>query len=431
MSKMAKPKRGLGIAAALFGTVAVVALVVLVVVPRIVAAKIEAAASRRALTIQYGGASYRFTSAEVRDVTITPQASKRVTLRAPTIDASIYGLSPSWIRFPRLDATVNGSVDEVLAAVEPVRKADAVLPAEERLPVDVAAGTFTWTSPFGSGTSFTFRELHATIRPAESLVSATLKKGKVVLPSVALEGLSVEVKRSTKGGERVDLRAALEAPGGGDGHATIDAHKQGGALELDAEVVQFALSQASPEVPGLDFSKAIADLSMHAERDAEGAVRSTGKLSIAKLRLPPVKAGPVSFAIGGTIKVTWKGTPKKGDPGTMVLEDAKVEVVLGGRARSVKVKGEIAFGAEGEGPYVVKLDWEAGPFACAEIAGDAGGALVKGLAASAVTGTVRARGTIKGDLADLGALKKTFEILEGCSIDVGKGLGGLLEGLPL
>lgn len=426
---MPKSKRGPAVVVVLLVVLAVAALVVFVVVPRIVASKIESAAARRAMTIQYGSAAYRFTHAEVADATLTPAGSKRITLRAPTIDAKIYGLSPSWIIIPRLDATVNGSLDDVLAAIEPVRKADAALPPSERLPIDVSGGSFTWNSPFGSGTSFSFRDMRATVRPAESLLTASLGKGKVVLPSVALDGLSIELRRSTASGERVDLKASL-ASTEEDGHATLEAHKKSGAIEIDADVEKFALSQASPEIPGLDFSKAVADATFHAERDAEGAVRSNGKVQIVKLRLPPVKAGPVSFAIGGTVKLTWKGTPKKGAPGTMVIDDGKAEVVLGGRARSVKIGGEIALGETGEGPYLVKLDWEAGPFPCAEIAADAGGALVKGLAANVVSGTVRARGTIKGDLDDLGALKKTFEILEGCKLDAGKAIGGLLDGLP-
>lgn len=426
---MPKPKRGPAIAIVLLVALAVALLVVFVVVPRVVASKIEAAAARRALTIQYGSASYRFTHAEVGDATITPVGSKRITLRAKAIDAKIYGLSPSWIIIPQLDATVSGSLDDVLQAIEPVRKADAALPPSERLPIDVSGGTFTWSSPFGSGSSFTFREMRATVRPAESLLTASLAKGKIVLPSVALDGLSIDLRRSTASGEKVDLKASLASPEE-DGHASLEAHKKGGAVEIDAAIEKFALSQASPEIPGLDFSKAVVDATVHAERDDEGAVRSDGKVQIVKLRLPPVKAGPVALAIGGTVKVTWKGTPKKGAPGTMVIDDGKVEVVLGGRARSVKIGGEIAFGETGEGPYVVKLDWEAGPFPCAEVAGDVGGALVKGLAANVVSGSVRARGTIKGDLDDLGALKKTVEILEGCKLDAGKAIGGLLDGLP-
>lgn len=427
--------RGKLIVVLAFALLGAALLVVFVIVPRVVAAKIEAAASKRALTIQYGSAAYRFTHAEVRDVTIFPagsSGSKRVILRAPTVDARIFGLSPTWIILPRVDATVSGPIDGVLQALEPVRKADAALPAEERLPIDVAGGTFTWTSPFGSGTRFSFGEMSATVRPAESLLAAHLAKGKLTVSALELEGVTVDLKRSTKSGEKVDLRASLAgASGEGDeGHATLEAHKKGGAIALDVDVVHFALSQASAEVPGLDFSKAIADVALHAERDEDGAVASNGKLAFTKVRLPPIKVGPVSVAVGGAVKLTWKGTPKKGAPGTMVLDEGKAEVVLGGRARTAKIGGEIAFGADGEGPYLVKLEWSAGPFSCAELAGDAGGALAKGLAQNLVGGSVRARGTIKGDLADVASLRPTLEILEACTVDVGKGIGGVLDALP-
>ncbi|MBI2392973.1 MAG: hypothetical protein HYV09_25545 [Deltaproteobacteria bacterium] len=425
-----KPNRAVAVGVVLAVVVLVAAIVLFVVVPRVVAAKIEAAASRRALTIAYGSAAYRFTRAEVRDATITPKTGKRVTLRAPLIDARIHGLSPTWILFPRLDATVSGGLDEVVAAIDPVRKADEALPPAERLPIDVQGGTFTWKEPFGDESSIVFGDMRASVRPAEALVTATLRKGRMTLPHLALDGLSVDVKRSTKAGERLDLRASLGGLAGEDGHARIDAHRVEGETTLDVDVEQFGLSNASPKLQGLDLSLSVVDATVHAERSAEGAVRSNGKLAITKLRLPPVKVGPVSVAVGGTVRVSWKGTPKKGAPGTMLIDDGKVEVVLGGRARVVKITGEIALGETGEGPYLVKIDWEAGPFPCAEIVGDVGGALAKGLAASTVSGTVRARGTVRGDLSEIDDLKKSVEILEACKLDVGKSLGGLLDGLP-
>lgn len=424
-----KPNRAVAVGVVLAVLALVAALVFFVVVPRVVAAKIEAAASRRALTIAYGSAAWRFTRAEVRDATITPKTGKRVTLRAPVIDARIHGLSPSWIIFPRLEATVSGGLDEVVAAIDPVRKADEALPLAERLPIDVQGGTFTWKEPFGDGSSIVFGDMRATVRPDESLVTATLRKGRVTLPHLSLEGMSVDAKRSTKGGERLDLRASL-TDGGEEGHARVEAHRVDGETTLDVDVERFGLSNAAPKLPGLDLSLSVVDATVHAERSADGAVRSSGKLAITKLRLPPMKVGPVSLVVSGTVRVSWKGSPKKGAPGTMVIDDGKVEVVLGGRTRVVKITGEVALGETGDGPYVVKLDWEAGPFPCAEIVGDFGGALAKGLAANTVSGTVRARGTIRGDLSEIDDLKKSVELLEACKLDVGKGLGGLLEGLP-
>ncbi len=81
----------------------------------------------------------------------------------------------------------------------------------------------------------------------------------------------------------------------------------------------------------------------------------------------------------------------------------------------------------GEGPHTIKLDWDAGPFACSEIVADLGGAPANGLVSGAVSGNVQARGTLRRDLAELDEMKQTIELLEGCKVDVGKGLGGLVK----
>jgi hypothetical protein len=412
--------------------VAIIAIVVVVLfvigflaITPLVNARVKEAADKRALEIAHQGVSYRFTHVELRDVTITAKGSKRVTVRAPTMDARLHGMQPSWVIIPRAEIAVNGAVDDVMKTMRVVRDADAKLLVDERLPIDVNDGIFKWKEPLGAGSAISFAKLTATVRPKESLLKASLKNGKVELPQVSFGGLSLDVSRSVAKGETIDLRAAIA---GDDGHAVLEAHRHDGATNADVTVEAFSLAAASAK--GLDLTSAIADGSAHGERDEDGAIKSNGKLSVTKLKLPPIKVGPVSLVIGGKVSLTWKGSPKKGAPGVMNLDDAKVEATLGGKTRVVKVRGEIAIGETGEGPYTVKLEWEAGPFACAEIVADVGGALAKGLVAGAVSGNVQARGTIRGDLSDIDAMKHSIEILEGCKVDVGKGLGGLMNGLP-
>lgn len=414
--------------AAIVALVLVVLLVVgfLAITP-IVNARVKDAADKRALEIAHGGVAYRFTHAELRDATITPRGSKLITVRAPTVDARLHGFSPSWVIIPRADIQVSGALDDVVKSLRVVRDADANLPPAERVPIDVQDGTFKWKNPLGEGSSVSFAKVTSTIRPNESLMKASLKGGRLELEDATFSGLSLDVSRSVAKGEKIDLRAALK---GGDGDAVVEVHRHDGATEADVTVEAFSLSDVTVKTKGLDLSSAIADGSVHAERDEEGAIRSNGKLSVAKLKLPPVKVGPVSLVIGGKVAVTWKGSPKKGAPGVMNLDDARVEATVGGKTRVVRVRGEISIGETGEGPYTVKLDWDAGPFPCAEIVADFGGALAKGLVAGAVSGNVQARGTIKGDLAEVEAMKHSIELLEGCQVDVGKGLGGLMNGLP-
>ncbi len=411
--------------------VAIVLVVLLVVgflaITPIVNARVKDAADKRALAIAQGGVGYRFTRVELSDVTITPRGSKLITIRAPSVDARLHGFSPTWVILPRADIQVSGGVDDVIKALRVVRDADAKLPPGERVPVDINDGTFKWKGVLGEGSNVSFGKLTSTIRPNESLMKASLKNGNVVLEGAALSGLSLDLSRSVAKGEKIDLRAALK---GGDGDAVLEAHRRDGATEADLTVDSFSLSAASVKAKGLDLSNAVADGSAHAERDEEGAIRSNGKLSVAKLKLPPINVGPVALTIGGKITLTWKGSPKKGAPGVMNLDDARVEATVAGRTRIVRVRGEISIGETGEGPYTVKLDWDAGPFPCSEIVADFGGALGKGLVAGAISGNVQARGTIKGDLAEVESMKHSIELLEGCKVDVGKGLGGLMEGLP-
>jgi len=411
--------------------VGIVLLVLFVVgffaITPIVNARVKEAAQKRALEIAHDGSSFRFTRVELRSLTISPIGSKRVTVTAPTLDARLHGMKPSWVILPRAEVTVNGAFDDVVKALRPVRDADARLPADERVPVDVSDGAFKWKAPFGEGTAISFGKLTATVRPKEGSLKTSLKSGKIELPDVSLSGLAVDVSRSVAKGETIDLRAAMKSD---DGEAVFEAHRRDGATVADLTVEHFSLAAASAKAKGLDLASAIADGDAHAERDEEGAVRSNGKLSVAKVKLPPLKVGPVSLVIGGTVKVSWKGSPKKGAPGVMKLDDAKVEATVGGKTRVVTVRGEISVGETGEGPYTVKLEWDAGPFPCSEIVGDVGGALAKGLVAGAVTGNVQARGTIRGDLSELDAMKQSIELLEGCKVDLGKGLGGMMNGLP-
>ena len=417
-------KRGLLIA---LGVVVLLTIVAFIAIGPMVNSRVRAAADKRALHIEHQGVAYRFTHAELSSVTITPKGSRAVVIFAPTVDARLQLATPTWVVIPRADVTVTGSVDEVVKALSPVRKADEVLPPEDRLPIDVQSGALKWKEPLGAETAVSFSSFTAEIRPKESLMHAALKKGKIELPQFSLSGVAIDLRRVTTSGEKLDVRATMD---GEEGHAALEAHRHEGNTELDLSLDGLAFGAASPKVTGLDLSNAVADGVAHAERSAEGAIRSNGKLAVTKIRLPPVKVGPVSLSIGGTVKVTWKGSPKKGSPGTMTLDDAKVEVTLGGRVRVIKIRGDISIGDDARGPYLINLSWDAGPFACSEIAGDLAGPIGKGLVAGAVSGNINAHGTIKGDVTEITSLKHTLDLLEACTVDLSKGLGGMLKGLP-
>ncbi|MGZ3473412.1 MAG: hypothetical protein ACXWUG_03200 [Polyangiales bacterium] len=418
---------GMGAAAAL-----VVVLVILwvFVIPAIRASTLAAAVAKRKLTIAHGSVAYRITSAVVDDSTLGVVGSKAITIKVPTIQAKVSGMRPSWVVIPSADVSVTGSLEDALAALQEVRRADEALPADERVPLDVTAGKFAWKSPFGAGTSIAFSQIAAWVRPTDGVATVKASGGKIDVGTLVIGGVSFEATRKTIPKETIDLVAKLS----GDGSARLDAHRSPSGDVADLEIDDLGVGELTPKVPGLDLSKANVAGEAHAERSSDSEMKSSGKITITKVKLPPVKVGPVSISIGGTVKVTWKASPKKNAPGVMKLDDAKVDVTLGGKTRTIKVTGEIDVGEKAEGPYVVKLDWDLGPIACSEIAGDLGDAMTGGLGGSllagAVSGNVSVHGTIKGDLGE--GPKRSMEIREACKVEVslGKGLGGLIPGLP-
>jgi hypothetical protein len=413
----------LSILALLLAAVVAIALVL----PRVVAAKVDEAASKRALTIKFGGMGLPIGTATLRDVSIRPKASDRMQLAAPRVEAVLDGLSPSAIRVPTATVTLKGSIEEVLAAVVEVRDADAKVPAGERLPLDVLAGTLDWSDVAGEGTSLAFGTLKLAQRPGDGTLEATLGKGKLVLDALTLAPLDVKVKRTSKGksGAALDVTGKLAA--GDDGAATFSVHRDDDsdtfALVCDGlPLVKVGAGQAG----GVDLRKAVVDGKASGSRSAEGAIRSEGKITLSEAKLPPIKAGSFTFQIGGEIVTKWKGTPKKGAPGVLRLDEASVEIKVAGRTMVVTLGGEVALGPKGEGPYAVHLTWALPKIDCSSIVASAGG----GVVSSAVTGQVSASGTIDGDPTRPAKLKigKTIDV--GCTVDVMKALPALPGGLP-
>lgn len=418
-------KRGVIAAVVVVVLVAIVAVVWWVVIPSTMASRIQQAADERGLAIQYGAAHYRFSSAEVENAVATPKGSKAMVVTMPSIVAALSGTHPTAITIARADVDVAGSVESVLRVLDGIRKADDALPEGHRVPFDVQAGKVRWKEPFGDDTSIAFSSLVASTRPAERLVKLALAGGKLDLQDLSVSPLKVSL---TKKGDAIDGDAELAPEDGGRAHLT--AHRTSEGDDADLEIEALRLATVTPKITGLDLAKAKAAGKAHAERSTDGEVKSNGNLTFDGLRLPPAKVGPVSIVIGGTVHVVWKGSPKKGAPGTMKLDDARVDVTLGGKTRTIKVTGDVSVGEKGEGPFVVHLDWDLGPIPCSEIAGDLAGALTggfgSGLVAGAVSGNVAVHGTIRGDLGE--GAKRTMDVKQACKLDVdlGKTLGGLL-----
>lgn len=403
---------------------AVVAFAILL--PRLVAAKVDEAANKRALTVKFGGMGLPIGTATLRDVSIRPKTSDRLQLVAPRVEAVLDGLSPSAIRVPTATVTLKGSIEEVLAAVTEVREADAKVPAGERLPLDVLAGTLAWSDVAGEGSSLAFGSLKLAQRPSDGTLEATLGKGKLVLDELTLAPLDVKVKRASKGksGAALDVTGKLASD---DGAATFSVHRDDDSDTFELACDGLPLAQVGAgQASGVDLRKAVVDGKASGARSAEGAIRSEGKITVSDAKLPPIKAGSFTFQIGGEIVTKWKATPKKGAAGVLRLDEASVEIKVAGRTMIVTIGGEIALGPKGEGPYALHLTWALPKIDCSSIVASAGG----GVVSSAVSGQVSASGTIDGDPTRPAKLKigKTVDV--GCVVDVMKALPALPGGLP-
>jgi hypothetical protein len=410
-----KARRGTVALAVAFGVVLLLLLVFFVVLPRIVAAKVADAANRRALQIEYGFPTLGFSSASLSNVVIRPKASDSVVVTAPSLVADISWFSPRGIRIPSAKVTLRGPMKDVQAAADSVREADKQIPRAERLPVDVEHGTLEWQEPLGDASTITFDEMVLHHVPESDSLDATLSGGKVKLGSVTLSPLSLKLTRR-KGGD-THLVATLSKNA-----AKLDAFhdEEGDRGELTLEDLH--PSEFDSSVKGLDLSKTRLDGTASYARTADGAVRSKGTITIAKLALPPIKVSVLSISLGTTLRVSWTGTPKKGTPGTMKIDNGKLEIAVLGKTRVVTFTGEVSVGEEGNGPVVGKLEWATETFQCNDLSPLGG-----------VEGTFSATGTLKFDLADLSSAKISPSIKQSCKLSgaaIPGGLGGLLDAVP-
>lgn len=424
--KRGKPGTALAIVLAIVAVLLAIVVALAIVVPRVVASKVEEAAKKRALIVKYGGLGLSLAGATLRDVTIRPAASDRVRLSAPRVEAPLDGLTPTMLRIPTAAVKLDGSIEEVLAALEAVREADAKVPAAERLPVDVLAGTIAWKGVAGEGSSLEFDSLVLAQRPAAGTLAVTLGKGTLALDELSLAPLEGSFRRTAKGGagETLEVTGTLAAE---DGAAKLTARRDddGDSLQLTVDGLPLAKVGAG-QASGVDLRKANLDGKVSAARSPEGALRSEGKLTVSDAKLPPIKAGSFTFQVGGEVIAKWKGTPKKGAPGTLRLDEASVEVKVAGRSIVVTIGGEVSIGPKGNGPFVVHLTWALPKIDCSTVVAQAGG----GAASSLVTGQVSATGTLDGDPTVPSKLKLGKTIDVGCTVDVLKALPALPKGLP-
>ncbi len=412
----------LSLLAALLACVVALALVV----PRIVASKLQEAADKRALVVTFGGMGLPIGVLTLRDVAVRPKKGDAVKIAARRVDAALAGLTPSSVRVPSAAFTLRGSVDEVLAAIGPVRDAEAKASAGERLPFDIDAGTLAWSGVAGDGSSLRFDALKLSERPDTGVLELSLAKGKLALDELTLAPLEAKVKRvaPSRGSASLDVTTKLVAD---DGSATLGVHQDhdGDAFTLSCDGLPLA-SVGAGRVGGVDLRKAIVDGKASGARDADGAVRSEGKLVVSDAKLPPIEADSFTLQIGGEVAVKWRGVPKKGAPGVLRLEEGStVEIKLAGRTLVVAIGGEISIGHDGKGPYAVHLTWASPKIPCASVVASVGG----GAVSSVVRGEVSASGTIEGDPSRPAKLQvgKTLDV--GCSVDVLDALPKLPIGL--
>jgi len=408
-----RKKRRRTIIAIVAVSLAVVVLVLAVVVKRVVANKIAEAAEKRALVIDYASSSFWFSRVTLTDTVIRPKATDKIKITAPTLTAKIAALRPYYVEIPRVEITMSGTVEEVLASLGAVRDADAKIPPEDRMPIDVQTGSFNWEKPLGNKSSIYFSRVTLAVRPIEGQVHAELGNGKIEGPRFSFSPLALTLDRK-RTGAAVKLAAVLDPQGAGELRLDATRGPDGDTAELTLK--DFAPRSLHLKDVFFDVAKTTVDGTASLSRSSEGAVRSNGKLVLDHLDLPPIKLGPITAAFGADARIFWKGTPKKGSPGTMTLDDTRIEIVIRGKTRVLKITGEVSLGEKGEGPFLVDARYDLGPIPCGEIASGVGG-LAGQLVSGSIIGNVSINGTIKGDLAAMDKAKTTASFSQNCGID--------------
>ena len=421
----AKGKKGLVIAAASAGGVVVLALLFFfLVLPGIVASKVKDAGDKRALVITYGFPSFGFSSIGLSSVVIKPKSTDRASLTAPAVNAEFSFFTPTAVRIPKAKIEIDGPFRALTSALDAVSEADKKIPDAERLPITIADGTLEWKNPLGSGSRVSFPKLTLAADPRAGTTDLLMSNGSVATAALTLSPLDVHFLREK--GDILHLTASLD----GDA-ATLDAKR-----DADGDEVRLAFTKLSPtdyddSIAGLDLSKAKVDGSALYQRSSEGAVRSKGAISVAHVALPPIRVLKVfSISLGTSLSITWKASPKKGEPGVMKIDEGKLDLLIAGKTREIAIGGEIDVGADGQGPVIGKLTWQTQTVECADVVPKIGGI--------AIDGTFDAHGTLKFDLADLASAKLGLNVRQSCSVNGGSlptDLGGVLNlpsvpGLP-
>lgn len=429
----AKRRLGKGAIAAIvaLSTLVVLVIVGLLLVPTLVERKVAEAGDKRGLAIKYGGYSLGLSSVGLRKVEVTPKGSKAFRLTASEVVAEVSWFSPKAVVIPTATLELDGSPTKLQAVLEAIRTADAKLPHKERLPLRIEAGKVTWKNFVGPLGKISFDSVKVQTTPTEEKVEVELDKGLVSFLIVTVEPVSGKVVRK---GKTIDAKLRLAPKDAGTAEVTF--HRDGGD-EATLSVKGLRPSAFLDfEVPGgVKVKKATLDAEVTASRDDEGAVAASGTLTAAKLELPKVPVGPLSLALGTSLGLSFKVSPDK-KPGDVKIDKAAFTFTLGGKPRTVKVTGKASLGETLEGPYAVDLAYDFGPVPCSELAselvggavgGGLGGLLAGGLASKAVSGNLSVNGTLKGDPTRPDKLVRTTNVTEGCKVEAGKALGGLLE----
>lgn len=411
---VAPPKKKLSkgaIAGIVGGSIVVVLLLVFfVVLPRIVAGRVRDEADKRALSIDFSTPTLSFSQVTLRSVVVRPKSSEAVKIEAPTMDADLSGFSPSFIHLPGALATIVGSPSDVSRATDEVRAADGKIPPENKLPIDVVGGKLQWKDLLGSGSALSFDTLSLVHDPrpgAATSLDVKVSNGTLSVSPVTIAPIKAHLSQRKK---KIHLTSSLQ-----NDAATIDFSR-----DVDGDVLDVAFDHLQPKdvegkIAGLDLSKASIDGAMSYARDADGAASSKGEITASKIHLPPISIGPLSVALGTSLRVKWKATPKKGKPGVMKIESGALDIAILGVTRTVVFGGELEVGEEGTGPFKGNVTWSTETFQCSD--------LVKG-----VSGTIGASGTLGFDLADLGAARLRPKIDMNC--DITAGIGNFLQQIP-
>jgi hypothetical protein len=376
----------------------------------------EAAAEGITLTI--GGAQVGWGQVHLTDVAFKIDEVPQITGAASDVDVALSGLSPREVTGLNVGITIDGSADEVAAAVDKWRADHAKAPgraaaaAAEQIKITMQNGHLGWTHAFGQLAKIDASNVTAQTDGNGTSFQLAAEKTIIGMPKGDLGPWRTTFERDASSVRtRIDLDPVVR-----DGPSALSVRTPGGGFSLKVSVPRSPLARIGvpPAVLGLapgQTTQVEAQIDLERPTPQHAEMKSTVSLLGARLGGAPIPAD-VKLAIAAA------GDPAKPlDVTRGTLQVGPFEASVTGTMQVFEDGARLA------------LSWRAQPLKCEQIAenaakealGDLGAslnALGKQLGVAKVTGEARASGLLTVDSRNLNDVSFTITANDTCGIAI-------------